>query len=338
MIIFTYQKLFAYLEERPFYLESMEETVNRDEADRIERNPEIDENNTMCRPGTFQGLKALCCCFWSKEIAGKEESEWIDPKYLLKSYSSGHCLKDAFDYYGIEFVVKTKYDECIMELQKGGKYYAAWIICGDGNGQLPGGGNSNIVGQFIEALNIFWMNGGALLFWCDNYPLVYEANLFLEKAEFPGEYSKTNIRFVGNHIGQKEMSPGNIRTSKEGIFNDKRQYEEGKIKRYSLGHNLKKIFEGTTVSFAKIKKEGFDEDDLKEDELEDPSIETLLPFIPFSYDHDKRLSVIFYPSGDNDKIGDIIIGGGFSKLFNEIDKTGTYRYVLNSIAWTTQFF
>ena len=26
----TYQKLFAYLEERPFYLESMEETVNRD--------------------------------------------------------------------------------------------------------------------------------------------------------------------------------------------------------------------------------------------------------------------------------------------------------------------
>lgn len=289
----------------------MEETVNRDEADRIEKNPEIDENNTMCRPGTFQGLKALCCCFWSKEIAGKEESEWIDPKYLLKSYSSGHCLKDAFDYYGIEFIVKTKYDECIMELQKGGKYYAAWIICGDGNGQLPGGGNSNIVGQFIEALNIFWMNGGALLFWCDNYPPVYEANLFLEKAEFPGEYSKTNIRFVGNHIGQKEMSPGNIRTSKEGIFNDKRQYEEGKIKRYSLGHNLKKIFEGTTVSFAKIKKEGLDEDNLKEDELEDPSIETLLPFIPFSYDHDKGLSVIFYPSGDNDKRGDIIIDGGF---------------------------
>ena len=337
----TYQKLTAFLEDRPFSLESMEETVNRDEADKIDKNPEIDESNTMCQPGAFKGLKALCCCFWSKEIAGKDESDWIDPKYLLNRYSSScrHCLKDAFDYYGIEFIVKTKYDECIMELQKGGKYYAAWIICGDGGGKLPGGGNANIVGQFIEALNRFWMNGGALLFWCDNEPLTYEANLFLEKAEFPVDNPKSNIRFVGNHLGQKEMKGGNIRLLKSGIFNDKRQFEEGKIKRYSLGHNLKKIFEGTTVSYAKIKSPDkvIDEDNLKEEDLEEPSIETLLPFVAFSYDHEEGLSVIFYPSGDGDNRGDIIIDGGFSKLFNEIDKTGTYRYVLNSIAWTTQF-
>ena len=337
----TYQKLSAFLEDRPFSLESMEETVNRDEADKIDKNPEIDESNTMCKPGSFKGLKALCCCFWSKAIAGKDESDWIDPQYLLKRYSSscGHCLKDAFDYYGIELIVKTNYDECIMELQKGGKYYAAWIICGDGGGKIPGGGKANIVGQFIEALIRFWMNGGALLFWCDNYPLTYEANLFLQKAEFPGDNPKSNIRFVGNHLGQKEMKGGNIRLSKSGIFNEKRQFEEGKIKRYSLGHNLKKIFEGTTVSFAKIKNSDMDidEDDLKEENLEDPSIETLLPFVAFSYDHEEGLSVIFYPSGDGDNRGDIIIDGGFSKLFNEIDKTGTYRYVLNSIAWTTQF-
>jgi len=334
----TYRKLSAFLEERPFNLESMEETVNRDEADKIERNPDIDESNTMCLPKAFLGLKVLLCCFWSKEIAGEEESDWIDPKYLLRKYSTSckYCLKDAFDYYGIDLIVKTKYDECIMELQKGGKYYAAWIICGDGSGKLPGGGKANIVGQFIEVLNRFWMNGGALLFWCDNEPLTYEVNLFLEKAEFPGN-TKSNIRFVGNHLGKKEMKPGNIRASKVGIFNDKRQFEEGKIKRYSLGHNLKKIFEGTTVSFAKIKTGDIDEDNLKEDQLEDPSIDTLFPFVPFSYDHDEGLSVIFYPSGDGDNRGDIIIDGGFSKLFNEIDKTGTYRYVLNSIAWTTQF-
>ena len=47
------------------------------------------------------------------------------------------------------------------------------------------------------------MNGGALVFWCDNEPLTYEANLFLEKAELPGEYSKSNIRFVGNHYRPK---------------------------------------------------------------------------------------------------------------------------------------
>jgi len=120
------------------------------------------------------------------------------------------------------------------------------------------------------------MNGGALVFWCDNEPLTYEANLFLEKAEFPGEYSKSNIRFVGNHIGQKEMKGGNIRIKKCGIFNDKRQFEEGKINRYSLGHNLKKIFVGTTVSFSKIENKGANEDNLKEKELDEPSIETLL--------------------------------------------------------------
>jgi len=33
----------------------------------------------------------------------------------------------------------------------------------------------------------------------------------------------------------------------------------------------------------------------------------------------------------------MIIDRGFSKLFYEIDKIGTYRYVLNVIAWITQF-
>jgi len=130
----AYQKLRAFLEDRPFSLESIEETVNRDEADKIEKNPKINGNNTMCRPGLFKGLKDLCCCFLSKNNAGNNESDWIDPNYLLRkySYSTIHCLKDAFDYYGIDFVIKLNYDECITELQKGGKYYATWTICGNG--------------------------------------------------------------------------------------------------------------------------------------------------------------------------------------------------------------
>ena len=332
----TYSKLFAYLNDRPFNLESMEEIANRDEADNIIENKEINENNTMCNPGYFTGLKVLCCCFWSKEYAKDVESEFIDPKYLEISYSSGKCLKDAFKYYGIELIVKTKYDECIEELQKGGKYYAAWIICGKGTEIKKI--NSNLVGQFIEVIIKFWKNGGALLFWCDNYPFVYEANLFLKKAEFPGEYPKSNIRFVGNHIGQKIMKDGNI-NKKCGVFNNKRHFSNGKIQRFSLGHNLKNIFEGTTVSYAKVKKEdkelNEEKNDLKEQDLGNPTNEELLPFIPFAYDHEGGLSIIFYPS--NDEEGDIIIDGGFSKLFNEISTKGTDRYLLNCISWTTQF-
>ena len=220
---------------------------------------------------------------------------------------------------------------------KGGKYYAAWIICGDGTEKKQI--NSNLVGQFIEVLIKFWKNGGALLFWSDNEPLVYEVNLFLKKVEFPGDYPKSNIRFVGNHKGQKIMEDGNIKLKKCGIFNNKRKFKNGIIQRFSLGHNLKKIYEGTTVSYAKIKKNDLElyeeKNDIKEEQLEDPTDEKLLPFIPFAYDHEKGLSIIFYPSSGEE--GDIIIDGGFSKLFNEIDTNGTYRYVLNCISWTTQF-
>ena len=49
------------------------------------------------------------------------------------------------------------------------------------------------------------------------------------------------------------MKGGNIRLMKSGVFNDKKQFEEEKINRYFLRHNLKKIFVGTMDSFAKIK-------------------------------------------------------------------------------------
>lgn len=47
------------------------------------------------------------------------------------------------------------------------------------------------------------------------------------------------------------------------------------------------------------------------------------------------MSVIFYPSSGEE--GNIIIDGEFSKIFNEIEETGAYRYILNCIAWTSQF-
>ena len=78
-----------------------------------------------------------------------------------------------------------------------------------------------------------------------------------------------------------------------------------------------------------------EKNDIKEVQLDDSTDEKLKPFIPFVYDHEKGLSIIFYPSSN--KEGDIIIDCGFSKLFNEIETNGTYRYVLNSISCKTQF-
>ena len=99
---------------------------------------------------------------------------------------------------------------------------------------------------------------------------------FFEKAWFACDFRKSKVGFIGNHLGKKWMKAGKIRLNKPRI--------EGKIKRYSLGDNLKKIFEGATDSFEKIKilSKIIDEDKLKEKYLEEPSIETLLPFVAFS--------------------------------------------------------
>lgn len=51
----------------------------------------------------------------------------------------------------------------------------------------------------------------------------------------------------------------------------------------------------------------------------------MLPSVAFSFDNEEGLSLIFYPLGDGENIGDMIIRGGFNKLLNEIEIAGTYR-------------
>jgi len=213
----------------------------------------MSETNTMCPKGEFEGFKILIGKFWSHTLS-TTESEWVDKKYLLERFTKEkECLKEVLEYYSIEIVIKEDYKECIQELQTS-NYYAHWIIFGNGGGKLPNGGNANLVGQYIDALKIFWVNGGSLIFWNDNTPFVYEYNLFLESAEFPGEISKTKVRFDGNHDGKKIMKPGNISIRLSGEsefwkFNNKRLFNDGKYPMFSLGHNLVKIDQGTTVCF-----------------------------------------------------------------------------------------
>ena len=312
-----YKSLVRKLRKAELYLETLEEVVNPDIVDEnMKLNPKINKDNTMCKEGYFKGLKVLICAFWSKSIAGKEESDWVDYKYLTTRFDgSKPCLKEAFDYYGIEIEIVLDYENSIKKIQTG-QYYAVWVISGDGSGNLPEGGNPNLVGQFINCLIQYWKCGGAVVLWCDNDPLFYETNLFLEKIDFP---EKTKLRFQGNHKGKKYMLQGNINKKFIGVFNNKRNYSdnEKRFSRYSLAHNLAIIAEGTTVSYT------------KEINLE--------PFTAFAYDNEGGISIVFWTSNDSKKNGDIIIDGGFTKLFNELDTEGTYRYIQNIIAWTTQY-
>ena len=85
-----------------------------------------------------------------------------------------------------------------------------------------------------------------------------------------------------------------------------------------ISHNLARIIEGKTVSY-----------------VNDP--ENIFPFKPFAYDNNNGLTIVYYLPSNEYKNGDIIIDGGFTKLFNELENEGTFRYIQNLIAYTTKF-
>ena len=96
--------------------------------------------------------------------------------------------------------------------------------------------------------------------------------------------------------------------SEFGIFNNKRLFNDGKYPMFSLGHNLVKIAEGTTVSF-----------------VQEP--DKYKPFNIFGYEHEGGINILFYTPPFNKNHGYLVIDGGFTKLFNELE--GAKRYILN---------
>ena len=110
-----YKTLYGFLDGLPLLMESLDEITNPDRADETGTcNPEISETNTMCRKGEFEGFKILVGQFWS-HILSKNESEWVDKKYLNERFNKDkECLKEVLDYYSIELVIKEDYKECIQ--------------------------------------------------------------------------------------------------------------------------------------------------------------------------------------------------------------------------------
>lgn len=119
------------------------------------------------------------------------------------------------------------------------------------------------------------------------------------------------------------MTPGDIsigieKNSKNGKFNHKRIFSDGKHSMFSLGHNLVRIAEETTVSFTQ-------------------DAESYAPFNIFGYEHEGGKNILFYTPPLKFNHGYLILEGGFTKLFNELDSDGTKRYILNIATSTTQF-
>ncbi len=255
----------------------------------------------------------------------KTESPFILPKYLLEPYKKDNlCLKEAADYYGVNFKIVLNYEDAINEITKKNTekkgfcdYYSVWIICGPPYEILPkqdeGNENKNnphLIMQFIDVLIKYWESGGGLFFLAEGGTLHYQLDLFLQRANFKN-YGKVKFKIEDEHEGGGNLigSKDNI---KKGYFSRNEEYFKLK-KRPSICHNIYQLFEGITISYVKNEPD------------------KIKPFFPFAIDKDDGITSLIYCGEDN--YGDIIIDCGFTKCFINLESKGTYTYFQNIIGW-----
>jgi len=225
-------------------------------------------------------------------------------------------VKDAVSHFGIEIIAVNNYIDAIKELTKdeNGKYpyYACWLL------------NSSSItpetNQFLDILVKFWKNGGAVVLFSDNTPFIEETNLFLLKIN-------ANFIMEGNYIGQKDIYGDDTGLlNKPALFNrNKSCYKYKTIQRQGLCHNLYSIYEGVTIS--SVSKDNKRKMNVIQDDIK--------PFIPFARDSEGGITSLIKLANDYGE-GDLIIDGGFTKLFINMKESGTFRYIQNIAGFTAR--
>ena len=287
------------------------------------------KENVILKPtyseNCLKGQKLLIVMLWSHEMDSKESNS-VDEKYIYEPYNGARsCIKKQLDFYGIEIKVVKNYIDAIKELTseddnlKGKcKYFAAIVMNGPNYAILPGQKNeveeARYILQFLEALKIFWENGGGVLLFNENEPFFFQTNLFLNILEFPGdEHKKVNFKLYGNHKGGQEMIANNEGDlSQKGTFTRKRSVIDS-YQRSIIGHGLTSINEGITLSYI------------------DYEPEKIKPFIPFSRDNEGGVNSLYY-IGKNGR-GDIIIDNSYTKFLSDLKNESTAKLIQNMIAW-----
>ena len=136
-----------------------------------------------------------------------------------------------------------------------------------------------------------------------------------------------NFMMDGNYIGKKYIfSDETGSLENPALFNrNKNSYKYNNIQRQSLSHNLYKIYEGVTVGSVK-------KGNRRTMEVEQNDIS---PFIPFARDSEGGITILLILANDNGE-GDLILDGGFTKLFYNMREDGTFRYIQNIAGFTAR--
>ena len=313
-----FESLKSYLESLTPELNSMPDLYNieqdiGDEKRGFHNIPE-GKNTQMYVKNCLKGQKILIVMLY-------EEGEDITVERIFKSGDKNNkCIKDAADYFGISIKAVTNYKDATKEITRQTKsgycdYYAVWVMSSNGNTKLqpkdPAGAFN-----FVKILERFWRNGGSLVLFTDNAPFTYEVNLFLQETNFPNGH-KVNFKLDGYHKGQKLLiADPSGKLNKKQTFNRKPLIFK-ECERSYLAHNLGIIFEGVTIAYCTNAKE-------------------TEPFIPFAKDSDGGVTILFYCAENKYGTGDIVLDGGYTKLFVNMKEEGTFKYIQNVMGWTAR--
>ena len=282
-------------------------------------NPKGDKIGLL-RENSLQGQKILIVMLWSCALS-EVENKLLDPKNIeqINEFNS-KCIKNVVDYLGVSVKTVLNYEDAINEITKtdeNGKcnYYTVWVMCGPEINRLPDNSKyPGLVEQFIDCLLLYWENGGAVVLFCDNEPLYFQANMFLEKIRFKGDIKQTKLRITGNDLGTKILrgvdANGNLDSN--SIYDTSTMRLSNGTERMPLGRNVPQIYEGETISHSNSNNN----DDIK-------------PFIPFAKDSSGNICIMIYST--QGKEGDIIIDCGYTKVFINMstEDIATWRYVQN---------
>ena len=320
---FCYNRLREELKKSPFTIndyDMINDEVNGgfDEKGRP-KNP-LGDKIGLLQENSLSGQNILIVMLWSCALSDSE-NKLLDPKYIENTNkSNAKCISNSVDYLGVKVKTVLNYEDAIKEIIKkneNGKcnYYTVWVMCGPCIDLLPDNSKyPGLIEQFIDCLIKYWENGGSVVLFCDNDPLYFQANLFLEKIKFKGETQKTKLRIIGNDKG------GNILTgiNANGFLLGKSIYDTSIFKlpngteRLPLGRNVPQIYEGETISHSNSNNK----DDIK-------------PFIPFAINSSGNICIMLYCT--QGKEGDIIIDCGYTKAFINMstEDISTWRYIQN---------
>lgn len=75
-------------------------------------------------------------------------------------------------------------------------------MCGPDLNQLSDKSEyAGLIEQFIDCLLLYRRNGGAIVLFCDNEPLYFQVNMFLDTIRFNEVISQTDLKITGNDYG-----------------------------------------------------------------------------------------------------------------------------------------